>query len=228
MDENFDLLDFGPRSEESVEPDPVETNDSETLVEEPEPSPEDRESALLARLEEETGQRLSLERDQTTSESTDNEPATAPNFMDGLDIDEVLSNGDNLNKLLLAVYNAGLGEAVRRASDNVLGSVNDLVSRYVREQLTMSEMVKEFYDTNPDLRPVRRTVAAIAREVSKEAPELKPQEVFAKTAVKVREILKLKPPATKQNKSFVQQRGRKTVEPELVGIEKEIMELMEI
>lgn len=234
MAENFDLLDFGGSSEPN-EPEPTapESADSPepgapTETFEPEPTPEERESALLARLEEETGQRLSMERDQP-ADIPEPESAAAPNFMDGLDIDEVLSNGDNLNKLLLAVYNAGLGEAVRRASDNVLGSVNDLVSRYVREQLTMSEMVKEFYDTNPDLRPVRRTVAAIAREISAGDPELKPQDVFAQTAVKVRQVLKLKPPVAKQqSRSFVPQRGRKTVEPELVGTEKEIMELMEI
>lgn len=232
-DQNFDLLDFGPSSSEpEPTPEPEHTTETETgLAEtsdpEAEPSDGDRETAILERLEEETGRRLQLDRDQPAA-ATEPEAPSVPNFMDGLDIDEVLSNSDNLNRLLQAVYNAGLGEAVRRASDNVLGSVNDLVSRYVREQLTMSEMVKEFYDTNPDLRPVRRTVAAIAREISAEDPELKPQDVFAKTAVKVREVLKLKPLPPKQSKNFAPQRGRKAIEPELVGIEKEIMELMEI
>jgi hypothetical protein len=97
----------------------------------------------------------------------------------------------------------------------------------------MSEMVKEFYDANPDLRQFRRTVAAYAKDISKENPELKPQEVFAKTATHVRTALKLKKldsPAPKQtNRSFAPQRGRKVeVEPELTGLEKEIMDLVEL
>lgn len=234
MEQNFDLLDFGP-SEVATEPEPVETA---TSPEEPiasiEPSledePESHEGALLARLEEETGRRLQLERDIPADEVPAS-PEADPNFLDGLDLDEVLSNSDNLNRLLLAVYNRGIGEAMRRASDNVLGSVNELVSRYVREQLTMSEMVKEFYDQNQDLRPLRRTVAAYAKEISRENPDLKPQEVFAQTATKVRTVLKLKKIDDVKphgSKSFVPQRGRKVnLEPELVGIEKEIMDLME-
>lgn len=237
MAENFDLLDFSPSESTPTEPSSGDPEPSpepgQPVSDEPEGSePEDRESALLARLEEETGQRLALERNVPAEDSPEPVVVSEPNFLENLDIDEVLSNSENLNKLLLAVYNAGISEATRRASDNILGSVNDLVSRYVREQINMTEMVKEFYDANPDLRPVRRTVAAIAREISKEEPELKPGDVFAKTALKVREVLKLKAPGvttTKPgSKSFVQQRGRKTVEPELTGVEKEIMELMEI
>jgi len=159
------------------------------------------------------------------------EPEADPDFLKDLDLDEVLSSSENLNRLLLAVYNRGVSESMRRASDNVLGSVQDLVSRYVREQLTMTEMVREFYDTNPDLRPFRRTVAAYAKDISKENPELKPQEVFAQTATKIRTALKLKKvdaPA-RASKSFAPQRGRKVnLEPELTGIEKEIMELVDL
>ena len=149
-----------------------------------------------------------------------------------MDLDEVLSSSDNLNRLLLAVYNRGINESMRRASDNVLGSVQELVSRYVRDQLSMSEMVKELYDANEDLRPLRRTVAAYAKEISRDNPDLKPQDVFTQTATKVRTALKLKKldaPATTTKRSFVPQRGRKAnLEPELTGIEREIMELVDI
>jgi hypothetical protein len=237
---NFDLLDFGEPApvEPEREPDPREAQPEPVPVP-PEPEPvhedepeEDHEAALLSRLEEETGRRLQLERDTPTEASQEAPQVTEPNFLADLDIDEVLSSSDNLNRLLLSVYNAGLGEAVRRASDNVLGSVNDLVSRYVREQLTMTEMVKEFYEQNEDLRPLRRTVAAFAKEISRDNPELQPHQVFAETATKVRTALKLKkieaPRTAVKPGNFAPQRGRKAVEPEVVGIEKEIMELMEI
>jgi len=244
MAENFDLLDFGPEPTHT-EPEPQLPPDPREVPEEPnepvdpagEPLPDeegDHESALLARLEEETGRRLQLEREVPVNEETTREPESDPDFLDGLDLDEVLSSSENLNRLLLAVYNRGVSESMRRASDNVLGSVQDLVSRYVREQLTMSEMVKEFYEQNEDLRPFRRTVAAYAKDISRDNPELKPQEVFAKTATHVRTALKLKKleardAVVKPSKSFAPQRGRKAnLEPELVGIEKEIMELVDL
>jgi len=240
MAENFDLLDFGPEPthtepEPELPPDPREAVPAEPEpVTEPEELEGDRESVLLARLEEETGRRLQLERELPTEETTTASPEADPDFLDGLDLDEVLSSSENLNRLLLAVYNRGVSESMRRASDNVLGSVQDLVTRYVREQLTMSEMVKEFYEQNEDLRPLRRTVAAYAKEISKEHPELPPHEVFAQTATKVRTALKLKTitaPANgaKPSRSFAPQRGRKVnLEPELTGIEKEIMELVDL
>lgn len=229
---NFDLLDFGePAPTEPAEPTQPDEPDEPTQPDEPE---DDRESVLLQRLEEETGRRLQLEREVPAEPETPVSPVADPNFLENLDLDEVLSSSENLNALLLAVYNRGVSESMRRASDNVLGSVNELVSRYVREQLSMSEMVKEFYEQNEDLRPLRRTVAAYAKEISRDNPDLKPHEVFAQTATKVRTALKLKqvtaPPAARvAAKSFAPQRGRKAnLEPELTGIEKEIMELVDI
>ena len=229
---NFDLLDFGePTPTEPAEPTQPDEPDEPTQPDEPE---DDRESVLLQRLEEETGRRLQLEREVPAESETPVSPVADPNFLENLDLDEVLSSSENLNALLLAVYNRGVSESMRRASDNVLGSVNELVSRYVREQLSMSEMVKEFYEQNEDLRPLRRTVAAYAKEISRDNPDLKPHEVFAQTATKVRTALKLKqvtaPPAARvAAKSFAPQRGRKAnLEPELTGIEKEIMELVDI
>ena len=234
---NFDLLDFGSAPEPTpVEPEPeiepaAEPDEPNVTLEE---SEGDHESALLARLEEETGRRLQLEREVPADDTPTTEPVADPDFLEGMDLDEVLSSSENLNRLLLAVYNRGVSESMRRASDNVLGSINELVSRYVREQLSMSEMVKEFYEQNEDLRPLRRTVAAYAKEISRDNPDLKPHEVFAQTATKVRTALKLKqvttPTAARAAaKSFAPQRGRKAnLEPELTGIEKEIMELVDI
>lgn len=235
-EEVFDLLDYGPPAEPATnepevpaEPAPSEPEPNGTLDDEPEG---DTQSALLERLEEETGRRLQLERDIPADTADPVDPPSDPDFLEGMDLDEVLSSSENLNRLLLAVYNRGLSEANRRVSDNVLGSVQELVSRYVRDQLSMSEMVKEFYDQNEDLRPLRRTVAAYAKEISRDNPELKPQDVFAQTATKVRTALKLKkiePPVAKATRSFAPQRGRKAnLEPELVGIEREIMDLVDI
>lgn len=232
---NFDILDYGPVPTEPATEEPVTEVPSEpellpngSLEEEPEG---DTQSALLARLEEETGRRLQLERDLPADDAPATEPVTDPDFLEGMDLDEVLSSSENLNRLLLAVYNRGVSESMRRASDNVLGSVQELVSRYVRDQLSMSEMVKEFYEQNEDLRPLRRTVAAYAKEISRDNPELKPHEVFSQTATRVRTALKLKKidATVAKTRNFVPQRGRKAnLEPELTGIEREIMELVDI
>lgn len=214
-----------PEPESPQPPAPVETPEEEPLE-----GPEDyspRERMLLKRLEEMT--QANIERGG--SQPVDEVPAPEPvdhNFMDGLDIDEVISDPAAMNKLLLNVYNRGLAEASKLAAENILRSLPNTVSRYVQNHVTMNEVVRDFYERNPDLKAVRRTVAAVANDIAAQEPGLSTQQLFDRAADKTREILQLRRVAAnnaRKTPAFARQRGR-SVTPELSGLQREIDELI--
>jgi hypothetical protein len=218
-----------------VDPSPAETVDEpaeETQETEPESesSPEltDREKALLERLEKVTGERLDQSPQVTVPEEQSQQAIVEHNFLEGLDIDEVLSSSENFNKLLVSVYAKGMQEASKLSAENIMRNLPSVISQYVSQHVTMSEMVKDFYSSNPDLAGVKRTVAAVANEIANDDPNLTTPQVFEKTATRVRELLKLKKPtlpSAKLKPAFVQQRGRQQT-PQLQGLAREIEELL--
>lgn len=190
-----------------------------------------RERALLDRIEKLTGQSYEGQR----SESANIEPFAAQeyNFLDGLDIDEVLSSGENLNKLLLAVYNRGLQESIRMSQESWQTAAPNVVKEHITQHMTMRELVDNFYADNSDLVNVRKTVGAIANEISQENPNLTLDEVFAEAAKRTRETLGL--PALEQrqtqpNKPNLPQRrqpgNRRNGSVTLTGVAKEIDDLL--
>ena len=190
-----------------------------------------RERALLDRIEQLTSQ--AYQGQQTKTADTSAFSPQEHNFLDGLDIDEVLSSGENLNKLLLAVYNKGLEQSIQMNQQNWSATAPDLVREHVAQHMSMRELVDSFYETNPDLVSVRKTVGAIANEVSQENSELTIEEVFAEAAKRTREALGL--PATPPERSDVQKPNlpqrrqpgnRRNGTPTLTGVAKEIDDLL--
>jgi len=189
-----------------------------------------RERMLLDRLERVTGEKLS-------APVADPKPAldqpvqdAVYNFLDGLDVDEVLSSAETLNKVLLAVYNRALQEGTKLATENVLRSTPQAISQYVTQHMTMREMVKEFYDTNPELASVKRTVAAVANEISAEKPELSLEDLFREAGERVYKMLGLKKAATKSAAALVRPRGSsgRVKAPALQGLAAEVSDLFDI
>jgi hypothetical protein len=217
-------------SEEPTEA-PAEPAPQPEPTEEPVEEP-DQQQALLNRIEQLTEERLRSE-DTPITDPTQVEPQSVEhNYLEGLDIDEVLGHSDNLNKLLLAVHNKVLSDASRITAENIMRSLPRVISQYVSNHMTMAEMVREFYEANPDLKAVKRTVAAVANEIAGNEPGLPTAELFKKAGEKTREVLKLKKitPSPQRmtprtNPAFARQKGRAIV-PELTGIEKEIDELI--
>lgn len=190
-----------------------------------------RERALLDRIEQLTNQAYQNGRGQPNIPTFD---AQDHNFLDGLDIDEVLSSSENLNKLLLSVYNRGLQESMRMARENWTGEAPNLVREHITQHMTMRELVDGFYSTNPDLQNAKKTVGAIANEVSQENPNLTLDEVFAEAAKRTREVLGLPPQAIQQQQSAVkpnlpsrrQPGNRRNGTNVLTGVAKEIDDLL--
>lgn len=191
-----------------------------------------RERALLDRIEKLTGQSYEGQRNQQTDVTSFQ--AQEHNFLDGLDIDEVLSSGENLNKLLLAVYNRGLEQSTRMAQESWQAAVPNVVREHVTQHMTMRELVDNFYAENSDLVNVRKTVGAIANEISQENPNLTLDEVFAEAAKRTRETLGLSAQGNTQQQNVPkpnlptrrQPGNRRNGTNQLTGVAKEIDDLL--
>ena len=191
-----------------------------------------RERILMERLEKMTGERL----DAATSPVA---VATSPvlsekNFLESItDLDEVFSSPENFNKLLLAVHNNALEEASKLTAERILSNLPQVMSQYVTQHLSMNKLVDDFYTANADLAPMKRTVTAVANEVSAEHPEYTTQQVFDETAKRTRSILKLQqiPVASPQRTTkpaFVPPKGSRSRvgAPVLSDIERGVLELI--
>src|SRR5262245_24899231 len=122
----------------------------------------DREKQLLARIEELTQEKL--DRNKPAEQSEPEFQAQTHDFLEGLDIDEVLSSSDNLNKLLLGVYNKALQESSKLSAENIMRSLPSTMSNYVSQHLSMRELVTQFYDDNPELKDAKKTVTAVVNK----------------------------------------------------------------
>ena len=188
-----------------------------------------REKVLMERLEKLTGERLDLTTKSAAPEPTAFVPSEK-NFLEGIaDLDEVFSSSDNINKLLLAVHNSALEEASKLTAERILSNLPQIMSQYVAQHIGMDKLVEDFYIANPDLREVKRTVAAVANEISAEHPEFTTEQVFAESALKTREVLRLKQfvPEVKKPAFATTGNSRNRVRtPTLQGIEKDVMDLI--
>ena len=196
-----------------------------------------REQQLLERLERITGERLELSSlQQAATPQVAAPPPEAINFLDGTDLDEVFSSAENVNKLLVAVYNKALENAAALAAEKSLQNIPGTVTTYVAQYLASTKMVDTFYEENPDLVGVKQTVAAVANEISANHPDYTLQQVLDEAGKGTREALKLRsnPPAKKaapiaRPVALPGQKGgagQRFSVPELEGLEKEINDLL--
>jgi hypothetical protein len=191
-----------------------------------------REKALLKRIEELTQSKLdSSGKSKESDDSSESYEAQDHDFLADLDLDEVLSDSGNLNKLLVAVYNKAVQDASKRSAEGIMRTLPETMSNYVSNHLSMRELVNQFYDDNPDLKDVKKTVTDVANSIANENPELSVEDVFAKTGEKVREVLKMKKIEPKSDKPTLHTNrgngGRNRIQvPELDGLAKDIHELI--
>ena len=256
MEMDYDLLDASPSSDTVVTDVPptadtpsvtesvVEPTSSTTPEKEPASQLEDafddsvpltpRERILMERLERITGENLSL----TTAKPTEAVPITPAadavrNFMEGLDINDVLATSENLNSLLTTVYNEAMTASSKLSAEQILQNLPGIMSSYVTQHLTMTKMVDDFYGRNPDLQQVKQTVATVANKIAAEHPEFTPEQVFDASAVEARKLLRISniaPTTTtpKTKPAFAPATNGRVREraPVLTGIEKEVLDLI--
>lgn len=191
-----------------------------------------REKLLLEQLERVTGEQLDIRNVEPTPEVATVEPIQH-NFLEGLDVDEILSSAENLNKLLVAVHDHALAQTRTLAAEQILQNLPEVISTYVVRHIATREKVADFYKENPDLVGVKRTLATVANEITAEKPELTLDQVFEEAATRTRTMLGLKksaPVVESPNKkpSFVNSPRARIKVPELAGVAAEVSELFNI
>lgn len=198
----------------------------------------EREKQLIARLEQVTEENLERTKPNASLEINVPKPGEE-DFVGEIDLDEALSSKENFNRLLQSVYEKALTEGAKRSAESIMASLPRTMTEYVNKHLEMRDIVNKFYEENSDLSSVKRTVAAVANEISANNPEMSVDEVFKRTAVQTRTMLRLRNPQqnttnkqrvnnNSQNArpAFTGQKGRLKV-PELTGLAKEISELVD-
>ena len=194
-----------------------------------------REKILMERLDRITGENLSLTVPKMAGPSTPVVPAaTVRNFMEGLDINDVLATSENLNSLLATVYNEAMVEASKLSAEQILQNLPSIMSTYVTQHMTMTKLVEDFYSANPDLQQVKQTVATVANKIAAEHPEFTPEQVFEASAVETRSILRIKgitptsPAPTKTRPALAPLSNGRVREraPVLTSMEKDVLDLI--
>ena len=160
---------------------------------------------LMQRIEELSGKIMEPVKPVEETKQPDETKFSIVDIIGDDDIDDVLASKE--------LFNAAISRAMRIAEVNaiqkVLVSIPNIVMRQTQQQMMIKQATDEFYRDNPDLEPVKKTVAAVANEIYSTNPQLSVVEIFQKSAEKTREILGLRKQATK----LVNEQGRM---PELV------------
>jgi hypothetical protein len=129
-------------------------------------------------------------------------PATEPpisdqDFLKDVDVDDLVSDRDSLNKLLNNVYKQALKDAntaIKRTSETVLTTVPDRVIQGMELKESLRKLSEQFYDQNKDLKPFSKVVGVVFDELIQQSPKATYNEVLGKLGEETRKRLELKKP----------------------------------
>ena len=122
------------------------------------------------------------------------QPTEAFDYLDGLDLDDVTTDPKLFNNVLSKIESRIRGAIAEETTRSTLMAIPDVVQYQIKQQAALDELVREFYEGNQDLKPVKHTVAMVAQNIASEHPDWTVKQVFEESAVKTREILKLNIP----------------------------------
>ena len=156
-------------------------------------APLDPYDTLVQRLAEIEGKLAEATKKKPTTEAPSTEaPIELQDFVSGLE-DEDLGDipRDKLNKILNAVYEAGVKTARSQATESVFRKLPDVVKNNVSTYVALTEATRQFYVDNPDLKAHAAKVAEVYESFAAENMDKPVQELFNELGDKVRGVLKL-------------------------------------
>ena len=183
-------LDVEPESEVEPEPDPETTPEPEP---EPESPVEDEKDKTINELRQKLAERESLEPKDVIKETPPEIPfeITDQDFVSEYDMDDLLRDPAELNKLLNKLYKQTVTDTRKTLGEGVLRSIPDIVRANVTAIAELQKASEDFYNENKDLKPFKKVVAAVFEEVASENPGKTYGEILPKVGTEVRNRLEL-------------------------------------
>jgi len=135
--------------------------------------------------------------------STTEAPSTEPpleleerNFLEGIDVDEVMDNPAALNKLLNKIYQQAVTDTRKILGEGVLRSIPEIVRTNIATVTNLQKASEQFYEQNPDLKPFKKVVASVFEELASQNPDKRYDEILTEVGDEVRKRLDLHKQAT--------------------------------
>jgi hypothetical protein len=190
-------------------------------------APLDPYDTLVQRLADLEGKLAEATKKKPATEAPSTEaPIELQDFVAGLG-DEDLGDipRDKLNKILNAVYEAGVKTARSQATESIFRKLPNVVKNNVSTYVALTEATRQFYVDNPDLKAHAAKVAEVYESFAAENMDKPVHELFNELGDKVRSVLKLqkvaKTPAPTLPGGTKKKSGPKET-PKLSGIMAEI------
>jgi hypothetical protein len=117
-----------------------------------------------------------------------------------LDLDEVSRDPKLFNQLLNKLRKSNIETTraeLKQAVESVIRSIPDIVKNNVAMTTTLKKLNEKFYNDNEDLKPWKKTVAAVFEEMVATNPDKSYNDLLPDIAVETRKRLGLKKEALK-------------------------------
>lgn len=108
-------------------------------------------------------------------------------FFGDVDPEEVFENKTEANKFLRNFAN----KVSQLTMQQTMLSVPDIMRHQIEQQINIRNTVDGFFAENPDLKPIRATVAQVCNKVQAEHSDWTIEQVFNEAGKKTREMLKM-------------------------------------
>lgn len=208
---------------------------SAPITEVPEEDPRDKAiRELREELNELKGPKPKTRAPKTQIPSTD-PPISEEDFLGDLDLDEVSRDPKLFNQLLNKLRKSSIEltrAEVRQAVESVVRSIPEIVKNNVALTATLKKVNDEFYSQNEDLKPWKKTVAAVFEEKMSENSDKTYKDLLPEVAEETRKRLGLKKDATKNKDkdnppNLPRKKGgqRQQPKPDVTDLEKEFDEM---
>jgi len=157
-------------------------------------------------------------------------------FIGDVDIESLMNDKEELNKILNLVYSKGVTDSRNIVSDGVAKVIPSLVSGQIDIVTQMKETRDNFYAINEDLRPFPNVVSAVFDDIAKKDPKQTYDNIINAVAPEVRKRLNLpehtkkidnkgNPPKLPRKKG---KPGRSQPKPKTSSVESELDEMNEV
>ena len=108
-------------------------------------------------------------------------------FFQGQSMDDVLDDPKKFNEALRGFAT----QVSQNTIQNTMLSIPEIVKHHTVQQTAVLNTVNTFYKENPDLNPIRATVAQVCNQVASEHSDWSIEKVFTESAVRTRKMLKM-------------------------------------